>query len=67
MAVGAGIVGLGAMIWLAGRLPWLRIGRLPGDIAVQKGNLSLYFPIATSLLLSLLLTLGLWAVRMLRK
>ena len=40
---------------LAGKLPW--IGRLPGDIYIQRGSWSFYFPLATSLLLSLILTL----------
>ncbi len=39
---------------VAGRVPFL--GRLPGDIAVQRGNWSFYFPLATSILLSLVLT-----------
>jgi hypothetical protein len=32
-------------------------GRLPGDIAVRRGNFSFYFPLATSIILSILLTL----------
>jgi hypothetical protein len=48
----------GAVLLLAGRLPWL--GRLPGDITIQRGNWTLYVPLATSLLLSALLTLILW-------
>ncbi|HET7343609.1 MAG TPA: DUF2905 domain-containing protein [Methylomirabilota bacterium] len=43
---------------LAGRLPWL--GRLPGDIAIHRGNWSVYFPVGTSILLSVILTLLLW-------
>ena len=45
---------------LAERIPGLRIGRLPGDISIERGNFRFYFPIATSILLSLLLTLLLW-------
>ncbi len=33
------------------------IGRLPGDIVIRKGNFTFYFPIATSILLSVLLTI----------
>ncbi len=51
----------GLALMLAGRIPWL--GRLPGDIHVQRGNWTFYFPLATSLLLSGLLTLLLWMVR----
>ncbi len=45
----------GLALVLAGRVPWL--GRLPGDIHVQRGNWTFYFPLATSLLLSVVLTL----------
>src|SRR5207247_102370 len=48
--------GVGRM--LVGRGPWL--GRLPGDIHIQRGNWTFYFPLATSLLLSVVLTLILW-------
>jgi len=37
-----------------------KLGRLPGDVFIQRGNLRVYVPIATSILLSLLLTLVLW-------
>jgi hypothetical protein len=43
---------------LTGRVPWL--GRLPGDIQIQRGNWSFYFPVVTSLVVSVLLTLLLW-------
>jgi DUF2905 family protein len=39
------------------------LGRLPGDFVWRRGNLTLYFPLVTSLLLSILLTLGLWLFR----
>ena len=45
----------------SGHLSWL--GKLPGDIAVKKENLSFYFPIATCLVLSALLTVLLWFFR----
>src|SRR5260370_29955742 len=51
----------GVALMLAGRVPWL--GRLPGDIHVQRGAWTFYFPLATSLLLSLVLTLVLWIFR----
>jgi hypothetical protein len=38
-----------------GKVPW--IGRLPGDIYIQRGNWTFYFPLATSILISILLTL----------
>ena len=49
---------VGVVVMLVGRVPWL--GRLPGDIHIQRGNWTFYFPLATSLLLSVVLTLILW-------
>ena len=46
---------VGVVLVTMGRVPWL--GRLPGDIHVERGNWSFHFPIVTSLLLSLVLTL----------
>ena len=46
---------VGVVLTFVGRVPWL--GRLPGDIYVQRGNWSLYFPLATSLVLSGVLSL----------
>jgi len=46
---------LGGLFLLAGKIPFL--GRLPGDIAFRRGNWSFYFPLTTSILISLLLTL----------
>jgi Protein of unknown function (DUF2905) len=60
VVLGAALMGVGALLTFAGRLPWL--GRLPGDIVIRRGGLTLYVPLATSLLVSLLLTLlfSLW-------
>jgi len=55
------VVALGALLLLSGRIPW--IGRLPGDIIIHRKNFSFYFPLATSILLSLLLTLIFWLIR----
>jgi DUF2905 family protein len=49
---------VGVVIVLAGRLPW--IGRLPGDIYVRRGHFTFYFPLATSILVSIVLTLVFW-------
>jgi hypothetical protein len=49
---------VGVVLVLVGRVPWL--GRLPGDILIQRGNWTFYFPLATSLLLSVMLTLLVW-------
>jgi len=50
----------GVVLVLVGRVSW--IGRLPGDIHIQRGNFTFYFPLATSLLLSVALTLLLYVV-----
>jgi hypothetical protein len=52
------ITGLGLILFLSGKLPF--IGKLPGDIIVEKKNFTFYFPLATSLLLSLLISLIIW-------
>jgi hypothetical protein len=47
---------LGGVFLLAeGRLPWL--GRLPGDIEIRRGSFRFYFPIATCLVVSVVLSL----------
>jgi hypothetical protein len=40
---------------LSGKAPW--IGRLPGDIYIERGNWTFYFPIVTSIIVSIILTL----------
>jgi hypothetical protein len=55
---------LGAVLILAGLLwPWLGklgLGRLPGDIVIERENFRLYLPITTSILISVVLSLILW-------
>jgi hypothetical protein len=61
LVLGLVIAGVG-LVWIfAPSIPWL--GRLPGDIRIEGENYRLYFPLATCLLLSLLLSLVVWAVR----
>ena len=50
--LGLGIAALGVLIMLG-----FPLGRLPGDIAVKRDNYSFYFPITTSIVLSIILTL----------
>jgi hypothetical protein len=52
------ISAIGGLLLLSGKIPW--IGRLPGDILIQKKSFTFYFPLATSILLSLILTLLFW-------
>jgi Protein of unknown function (DUF2905) len=56
VVLGVVLVVVGGVLWLgAGKVPFL--GRLPGDIHVARGNWSFYFPLTTSILLSIVLTL----------
>lgn len=55
------IAAIGVILTFAGRLPWF--GRLPGDIYVKKENFTFYFPLATSILISVILSLILWLFR----
>jgi len=55
---GAILVILGAVLTLAGKIPWL--GSLPGDIYIQRRNFTFYFPLTTSILLSVVLSLFLY-------
>ncbi len=56
--LGLFISAIGGILILSGKIPW--IGRLPGDILIQRKNFTFYFPLATSILLSILLTLLFW-------
>ena len=51
-------IAIGGLLLLAGRIPWL--GRLPGDIVIQRKNFTFYFPLATSIILSVIITIILW-------
>lgn len=53
--IGVILLAVGIFITFAGKI--LPLGRLPGDIFVRKGNFTFYFPIVTSILLSIILTL----------
>lgn len=61
VVVGAVLVLVG-LVWVAaGSIPWL--GRLPGDVVIERPGMRFYFPLATCLVLSLLLSAILWLVR----
>lgn len=49
------LVAIGIVFMLSDKITW--IGRLPGDIHIQKKNFSFYFPLTTSILISIVLTL----------
>jgi hypothetical protein len=52
---GVALVLLGALLWLVPGMPWL--GRLPGDLRIERPGLRIHVPIATSILISVILTL----------
>lgn len=61
IVLGIGLLAAGLLLSFGGRLPWL--GRLPGDVVVDRPGFRLYLPLGTSLLLSLLLSGVLWLLR----
>jgi hypothetical protein len=63
--VGGGLLALGLLLMLIGKIPGL--GRLPGDIVVRKENFTLYIPLGTMILLSIVLTLVLNLISRLRR
>jgi hypothetical protein len=60
IAIGLLIATLGVLLVVAGRFPGLRIGRLPGDIYIERDGFRFYFPLMTSILISIILSLILW-------
>jgi len=60
ITVGFVFVAVGILLLFSDRLSFLRIGRLPGDVIYRRGNFTFYFPIVTSIVLSLVLTLLFW-------
>jgi hypothetical protein len=60
------LAAVGGLLLIGGRLP-LRLGRLPGDIAIEGKRGSFYFPIVTCILLSVVLTLVLRLFSLFRK
>lgn len=65
MVIGALLIGIGLIVSVMPRVPWL--GRLPGDILIQRERMTFYFPIASCLLISLILSLILWLIGQLRR
>jgi Protein of unknown function (DUF2905) len=60
------LAAIGGLFLLGGKLP-LRLGRLPGDIAMEGKRGSFYFPVVTCILLSVVLTLVMWLVSIFRR
>jgi hypothetical protein len=61
LVLGGVLVLVGAFFYFGGRLPF-RLGRLPGDIVHRGERTTFYFPIATSIVISLVLTLLFWII-----
>lgn len=63
------LVGIGVLLIVAGVLAWVLqgklgwLGRLPGDLRIEREHFRFYFPITTMIVLSILLNLIIWAVR----
>ena len=66
LILGLAIAAIGALIWL-GVFRWLRLGHLPGDIAIEKPGFAFYFPITTMLLISGVIMLISWLVALQRR
>ena len=58
--LGVILVAFGVLVLFAPKVPWL--GRLPGDIAIQREGFSFYFPVTSCLLASGLVTLLWWVI-----
>ena len=61
IATGIMLVVIGLALWGLGNLPWF--GRLPGDIYIHRNNVTFYFPLATCILLSIVISLILMLLR----
>jgi hypothetical protein len=59
IGIGIALVIVGIIVTFGEKLP-IRLGRLPGDIVIRGKNSVFYFPLATSILLSVLLSLVMW-------
>jgi uncharacterized membrane protein YjjP (DUF1212 family) len=64
VACGIVLVLLGLVLWWVPSIPLLgRLGRLPGDVYIRRGNFSFYFPITTAIVVSIVLSLVLALMR----
>jgi uncharacterized protein HemY len=55
------LVVIGVLLSLAGKIPWM--GHLPGDITIQRGIFTFYFPLTTCILISVIVSLVLYFFR----
>jgi DUF2905 family protein len=61
IVIGLVIAACGVAITFSDKIPWL--GRLPGDISIKRENFTFYFPLATCILISVIISLLLWLLR----
>jgi hypothetical protein len=61
LVAGLILAGIGLLLMLSDRIGW--IGRLPGDIIIKRENFKFYFPLATCILISVVLTVLFWLFR----
>lgn len=62
--IGGALAAIGAVVWLLARLGFRG---LPGDIRVESAHTTFYFPIVTCVVLSLLVSLGFWILRLFQR
>ncbi len=60
LIAGLAVAGVGLIILLGGKIPWL--GKLPGDIFYRGEKFTFYFPLTTSIIASIVLTLIIWLI-----
>lgn len=56
--IGLILVAIGVLFMLGGKIPW--VGRLPGDIYIKRENFTFFFPLATSIIVSIIFSLILY-------
>jgi Protein of unknown function (DUF2905) len=62
VVLGGGLVVVGLLFMLGSKFSWLGLGHLPGDIRYKGRNTTFYFPLATCVLLSVVVTLIMWLI-----
>ena len=62
VVLGVVLAGIGALVWLGARFG-IPLGRFPGDLVIRRGTFTIYLPLATSLLASIVLTLIVYILR----
>jgi hypothetical protein len=60
--IGAVLIAAGVLLYVGGKFGFMGLGRLPGDIRVERESFSYYFPIATSIVISIVLSAILYLI-----